>query len=119
MKFIVPIYMLLISTFNLWGNNSSPYWVIFYYLVIHAVLALLFFHTSHKAIIRNEKRVYFIGGIFSCFYLLFHVVALIGFADKFLELIDKEIWSGIFFVGTLLILTLFYYDTDKGNNSNK
>ena len=118
MKYIVPIYLLLISTFNLWGNNSSPYWVIFYYLVIHSVLALLFFSASHKAIIRNEKRVYFIGGVFSCLYLLFHVVALIGFADEFLTMIDKETWSVIFFVGTLLSLTLFYYDKGTRNNSN-
>lgn len=105
--------------FNLWGNNTSPYWVIFYYLVIHSVLACLFFSMSNKAIIRNEKRVYFIGGLFSCLYLLFHAVALIGFADKFLSIIDKELWSVIFFVGTLLILTLFYYDSNEANNSNK
>lgn len=118
MRYVVPIYMLLISSYNLWGNNSNPLWVIFYFLVIHAVLATVFFYLSYKAIIKNERRIFFIGGVFSCFYLLFHVVALIGFTDKFLSIIDKEIWSIVFFVSTLLILTLFYCDKDTGNHSD-
>lgn len=110
MRYIPLIYILLLSVYNIWGNNDNVLWVIFYYVVIHSVMGLLFFGMAMKSVIKKERNLYRVGGIFSCLYVLFHVVVLAGWRSEFVNIIDSKLWSLIGVVVSVIILTTFYYD---------
>jgi hypothetical protein len=125
MKYITVIYLIIIATYNLLGDNDSTcilfgneiyYWRIIYFFFVHLTLTFSFIELRNKAIGKSRK-IYLGGAIFSGFYTLFQIFTLTSNTiAEYLGMINSELWSIIFF-SIVVLLILFSYDSTNARKT--
>lgn len=107
------IYIAGIIAFNLFGVQGSIIWGVQYYVFVHGIIAFLAFDKYRITVQPGKRKVYFILGLFSCYYVLFNIAALVGGGvRKFLGVIDSYLWS-VVSAAVALVLLISYFRNDK------
>lgn len=113
MIWVALIYIAGIIAFNLFGVQGNIYWGVQYYVFVHGIIAALAFDIRSFTVQPGKRRVYFILGCFSCYYVLFNIAALIGGGlYRFLGVIDSYLWS-VVSAAVALVLLISYFRHDK------
>jgi hypothetical protein len=98
----------------IWIGGEVLIWRFIFHFTFNSTLCLALFTLRSKEVVKYKRRVYFAGGIYMAFYVLFDATTLLSeSANNYIAKTNSVIWGAFLGSLALLLLILQLYDTRR------